>query len=108
QDGTYNLDGAYLRIAAPNVTLRSVSGNPQGVVLDGNYMTTEIVQVVASNVTVAELTVREAYNHPIHVMSSAVAHTLNTQIYRVRVIDGAEQAIKINPAAAGYYTDNGV
>jgi hypothetical protein len=40
-------------------------------------------------------------------MSSPGSHTLNTQIYRVRVIDGAEQAIKINPAAAGYYTDNG-
>jgi hypothetical protein len=108
QDGTYNLDGGYLRIAAPNVTLRSASGNPQAVVIDGNYITTEIIQVVASNVTVAELTVREAYYHPIHVMSSPGAHTLNTMIYRVRVVDGAEQAIKINPAASGYYTDNGV
>ena len=53
QDGTYNLNGAYLRIASPNVTLRSASGNPAAVVLDGNYQTTEIVQVVASNVTIA-------------------------------------------------------
>jgi hypothetical protein len=107
QDGTYNLDGTYLRIAAPNVTLRSASGNAAAVVIDGNYITTEILQIAASNVTVAEITLREAYYHPIHVMSSPGAHTLNTMIYRVRVIDGAEQAIKVNPAAAGYYTDNG-
>jgi hypothetical protein len=107
QDGVYNLDGVYLRIAAPNITLRSASGNPQSVVLDGNYVTTEIVQVVASNVTVAELTLREAYYHPIHVSSTANSHTLNTKIYRVRVIDGAEQQIKINPGGAGFYADNG-
>ena len=107
QDGTYNLNGAYLRIAAPNVTLRSVSGNPAGVVLDGNYATTEILQIVASNVTVAEITLREAYYHPIHVSTQAGAHTTGTNIYRVRVIDPGEQAIKINPGAAGWYTDNG-
>ena len=46
QDGTYVLDGAYLRIDQPNVTLRSASGNREAVILDGNYVTTEIVQVV--------------------------------------------------------------
>ncbi|HTP08120.1 MAG TPA: hypothetical protein VMP08_07715, partial [Anaerolineae bacterium] len=50
-DGTYNLNGEYLRLAVPNVTLRSASGNREAVVLDGNYQTTEIVQIVASNVT---------------------------------------------------------
>jgi hypothetical protein len=65
------------------------------------------VQVVASNVTVAELTLREAYYHPIHVSSAAASHTQNTMIYRVRVIDPAEQAIKINPGAPGWYADNG-
>jgi hypothetical protein len=32
---------------------------------------------------------------------------LNTKLYRVRVIDPAEQAIKINPGAPGFYADNG-
>ncbi len=107
QDGTYNLNGGYLRVAAPNVTLRSASGNPGGVVIDGGYVTTEIVQVVASNVTMAELTLKRAYNHPIHVMSSDTSDTLNTQIYRVQVFDAGQQAIKINPAGAGFYTDYG-
>jgi hypothetical protein len=107
-DGTYNLNGEYLRIDVSNVTLRSASGNREAVILDGNYQTTEIIQIAASNVTIADVTLREAYYHPIHVMSGAAAHTLNTLIYNVHIVDPGEQAIKINPAAAGYYTDNGV
>ena len=47
------------------MTLRGQSGQRDAVVLDGNYVTTEIVQVVASDVTVADLTLREAWDHPI-------------------------------------------
>ena len=107
-DGVYNLNGAYLRIAAPGVSLRGAGGDRSTVVLDGNYQTTEIVQVVASDVTVADLTLREAYYHPIHVMSTDGADTLHTLIYNVHIIDPGEQAIKINPGAAGYYPDEGV
>ncbi|MBI5649081.1 MAG: hypothetical protein HZC40_01315 [Chloroflexi bacterium] len=106
-DGTYNLNGVYLRVATSNVTLRSASGNRAAVILDGNYITTEIIQIVASNITLADLTLRAAYYHPIHVMTVAGAHTLNTLIYNVHIIDPGEQAIKINSAATGYYTDSG-
>ena len=107
-DGVYNLNGVYLRIDVPNVTLRSASGNREAVILDGNHITTEIIQVVASNVTVADVTLREAYNHPIHVMTTDAGNTLNTLIYNVHIIDPGEQAIKINPAADGTYPDDGV
>ena len=80
-DGTYELDGVYLRFDTSNVTLRSASGNRQAVVLDGNYTTTEIIQIVASDVTIADVTLREAYDHPIHVMTTDAGHTLNTVIY---------------------------
>ncbi|VAW43132.1 hypothetical protein MNBD_CHLOROFLEXI01-911, partial [hydrothermal vent metagenome] len=107
-DGIYNLDGVYLRIDTPNVTLRSASGDREAVVLDGNYITTEIIQIVASNVTVADVTLREAYNHQIHVMTTDAGDTLNTTIYNVYIIDPGEQAIKINPAAEGTYPDDGL
>lgn len=107
-DGVYDLNGVYLRLDTPNVTLRSASGNREAVVLDGNYVTTEIVQIVASGVTVADLTLREAYHHPIHVMSTDSSHTLDTLIYNVHIVDPGEQAIKINPVAGGFYTDEGV
>ena len=96
-DGIYDLDGAYLRFDVPGVTLRSVSGDRRAVVLDGNYATTEIVQIVASEVTIADITLREAYYHPIHVTSTAGADTIGTRIYNVHIVDPGQQAIKINP-----------
>jgi hypothetical protein len=110
-DGVYDLNGVYLRFDVPNVTLRSVSGNRESVILDGNYVTTEIVQIVASNVTIADLTLREAYYHPIHVMSSSSADTTGTFIYNVHIVDPGEQAVKINPYTgenALYFPDNGI
>ncbi|MCW5208617.1 hypothetical protein VU10_00055 [Desulfobulbus sp. US1] len=41
-NGTYDLNGEYLRITADNVTVRSAGGNRSIVILDGNYVTTEI------------------------------------------------------------------
>jgi hypothetical protein len=107
-DGVYDLDGAYLRIEAPNVILRSASGHREAVVLDGNYATTEILQITASNVTVADLTLREAYDHPIHVMSTSSAGTDGTLIYNVHVVDAGQQAIKINPVDDSHFVDDGV
>jgi hypothetical protein len=107
-DGYYPLDGVYLRFDTPGVTLRSASGNRQAVVLDGDCLTAEIMQIAASDVTIADLTLREAYDHPIHVMSTESSHTLNTLIYNVHIIDPGQQAIKINPVPGGYYTDDGV
>lgn len=107
-EGVYDLDGVQLWIDTPGLTLRSASGRRENVVLDGNYVTTEIVQIVASGVTIADLTLREAYHHPIHVMSAAAGDVEKTLIYNVHIVDPGEQAIKINPAAAGYYPDNGV
>ncbi|MEW5717717.1 MAG: hypothetical protein AB1817_03740, partial [Chloroflexota bacterium] len=106
-DGTYNLNGVYLLIDVFNVTLRSASGNRDAVILDGNYLTTEIIQIAASNVTIADITLREAYYHPIHVMSTASSHTNGTLIYNVHIVDPGQQAIKINPVDGGYFTDNG-
>ena len=105
--GVYELNGAYLRLDTPHLTLRSASGNRDSVVLDGDYVTTEIIQIVASNVTVADLTLREARYHPIHVMSTAASDTLQTFIYNVVIIDPGQQAIKINPVAGGHFADEG-
>jgi len=107
-DGLYALNGAYLRIGAPGVTLRSGSGNRDAVVLDGDYVTTEIIQIVASNVTVADLTLREAYDHPIHVVATTSSNTNNTLIHNVRIVDPGQQAIKVNAEDQVHFTDGGV
>jgi hypothetical protein len=109
-DGVYALDGVYLRFATSDVTLRSASGVREAVVLDGNDVTTEIAQIVASGVTIADLTLREAVYHPIHVMSTDSSDTLDTWIYNVHIVDPGQQAIKINPAGTppAHYPDDGV
>lgn len=109
-DGAYNLgqNGYYLWFDTPNVTLRSASGNREAVILDDNYAGTEIISVVASNVTIADVTIKRATTHPIHVMSSDSGDTLNTLIYNVHIIDPGQQGIKINPHSAKvYFPDDG-
>jgi hypothetical protein len=106
-DGTYDLNGGYLRFAVPGVTLRSASGNREAVIIDGGYQTNEIVQVVASQVTIADLTLKRAYYHPVHVMSTDGKDTLGTKLYNLHIIDPGQQAVKINPATANHYTDEG-
>jgi hypothetical protein len=109
EDGTYSLNGSYLWISAPGVTLRSSSGNREAVILDGNYESTEIITVAASDVTVADLTITRPYTHAIHVMSTDEGDTLNTLIYNVHIIDPREQGIKINPHEAKiHFTDGGI
>ncbi|HEB68965.1 MAG TPA: hypothetical protein ENI88_05020, partial [Desulfobulbus sp.] len=99
-DGTYNLNGQYLRITVGGVTVRSQSGKRERVVLDGNYQTTEIFQIVASNVVIADLTLKRAVDHPVHVMGGASDNVLNTLIRNVHIIDPGEQAIKVNPSGS--------
>lgn len=109
-DGTYNLGGAgyYLYMTTPDVTLRSASGNRESVILDDNYSGTEIITIAASNVTIADLTIKRAGTHPIHVVSTDGGDTLNTLIYNVHIIDPGQQAIKINPHAGKVnFTDDG-
>jgi hypothetical protein len=106
-EGTYNLNGVFLVFNTPNVTLRSASGDRATVVLDGAYRSREIAQINASRVTLADLTMQRATKHVIHVMSTARGDTLNTRIYNVHIIDPGEQAIKINTASPGHYSDNG-
>jgi hypothetical protein len=104
-DGLYALDGgdaaSRLTFSTPGVTLRSFSGNRDAVVLDGNYLTDELISIQASNVTVADLTVREAYDHPVHVSGNGAPIT-GTLLHNLRVVDPGQQGIKINPIGTGY------
>ncbi len=101
-DGAYHLgqQGLYLWLDTPNVSLRSLSGNREAVILDDDYARSEIVSIAASNVTVADLTIARAGTHPIHVTSSDAADTLSSLIYNVHILDPGQQGIKINPHAA--------
>jgi hypothetical protein len=110
-DGTYHLgaNGYYLWIDTPDLTLRSAGGRRDSVILDDNYSRSEIITIAASNVTIADMTLKRAGTHPIHVVSTDGGSTLNTLIYNVHIIDPGQQAVKINPHANQvHFTDDGV
>jgi hypothetical protein len=99
-DGYYNLDGNYLRIAADDISVRSESGKRGQVILDGSYKTTEIFQIVASNITIAGMTLKKAYYHPVHIMATSDHDVDHVIIRDLHIIDPGQQAIKINQDSA--------
>jgi hypothetical protein len=89
------------------VTLRSKSGNRDDVVLDGNRgrlplqrsnFVPEIIAVSASNVTLADITIRYARDHGIHAypLPNAPASVENFLMHNLRVYDCGQQLIKVN------------
>ena len=105
-DGVYALPRT-LVFRVPGVTLRSKSGNRDGVVLDGAYATGDVILIQQSNVTIADLTLTRAYYHLVHVVPESAPLT-GTLVHNVRGRDGSEQFIKVNSNGAGQYADNGV
>jgi len=103
-DGSYDMSGGdsthRLIFSTPGLTLRSVSGNREAVILDGGYVTGELVSIAASNTTIADITLRRAYFHPIHI-SGPDSPIENVLIHNVHIIDPGEQAVKVNPVGAG-------
>jgi hypothetical protein len=107
-DGTYRLRSTVVA-AKPGVTIRSLSGRPGAVVLDGNYGTGDLVAVAASDVTVAEVTLTRASFHLVHVVPKDGGPTIRrVRLYRLRLFDGAQQFVKVNPnAARSAFVDSG-
>ena len=103
-DGTYVLPQA-LVFRTPGVTLRSASGNRNSVILDGQYKAGEIISAMESNITIADMTLTRAFYHVVHV-SPAAGSTTGTLLHNLRIVDGAEQFVKVNNVGTEY-TDNG-
>lgn len=82
------------------MTLRSLSGKRNTVILDGNYQTTEIIRISASDVTLADITIKRARDHPIHITGGHNQDVIHTLIDNIHIIDPGEQAIKINPVGS--------
>ncbi len=105
RSGVYHLGGVYLRLTSDGVTVSGKTGKREDVVLDGQYVSEEIFQVVASNVTIKDLTLKRAYYHPIHI-SPVSSDVVGTDINNVHIIDPGQQAIKINQDAAKNHSVN--
>lgn len=106
EDGFYDMSHgdttSRLVFSTPGVTLRSSSANPASVVLDGAYNTNELISIYASNVVIADVTLKRAYDHPIHVSGLPGEPITDILIHGVVITDPGQQAIKINANQDGY------
>lgn len=95
-DGHYFIDG-HLVIRAEGTTIRSLSGNRDAVVLDGRYVG-YVLQISAPRATVADITIKRAKYHLIHV----VGNGHDAKIKNLHLIDARQQFIKANPSGGNF------
>ncbi len=113
-DGTYNLNNTLNIRDVTNVAIRSQSGNREAVVLRGRGMSNpahgNVPHVIAvydaSNVLIADMTLRDAYYHLIQIHGEADADGVH--MHNLHLIDAGEQFIKGSTAGPpGPYADGG-
>jgi hypothetical protein len=86
-----------MQLARHGITLRSRSGDPRDVVIDGAYGSSELVQLSASGITVAEVTLTRARDHLVHAFPPEGGGSIERlRLYRVRLVDSGEQFVKAN------------
>ncbi len=111
--GTYQLTSTlFINGTFGNVTIRGATNNRDDVVIVGRGMGVPDGSVPfgiwtggnVTNLTIANLTIRDIYQHPIMFN----AGTESPRVYNVRVVNAGEQFLKANPDGSGGGVDNGV
>lgn len=101
EDGIYAVEGDIV-LNKENVIIRSKSGDREKVIIDGNFKG-YIFHLRAPDITIADITIKEAHNHLIHVSGLG----RNARLHNLNLIDSREQFIKVNRVNE-YYPDNGL
>jgi len=101
-DGTYPVSSdVVMQLVAPNVTLISASRDASKVTIDGGAHTArEILQIGASNVTIAHVTIKNARDHLVH-YTPRTADITSGALYGVVLVDAGQQFVKSNPGGTG-------
>jgi hypothetical protein len=112
--GTYVLTRTlYIHGVFNNVGIRGATGNADDVVIVGPGMTQASYGEApfgiwtgdgVTGVTIANLTIRDFYFHPIIFNGG----TQSPRVYNVHLINAGEQFIKVNPDASGAGASNGI
>lgn len=112
--GTYTLTNTlYVNGTFANVALRGSSGNADDVVIAGRGMTNGNYGNVpygiwtggsVQGITIANLTIRDFYYHPIIFNGG----TQSPRVYNVRLVNAGQQFIKSNPDSSGGGVNNGL
>ena len=112
--GTYALTTTlFINKSVSDIVIRGATNNRNDVVLVGQGMANSNYGNVpygiwtgggVTRITIANLTIRDVYYHPIIFNGG----TQQPRVYNVRLLDGGEQLLKSNPDGAGGGVDNGV
>jgi hypothetical protein len=112
-DGTYTLDSGSLVLSADGITVRSLSGFRDAVILEGQGMSStavrQIFQVAADDVTIESLTLRLVKNHAIQVHGEPPYDADAVVLRDLRIEDTGEQMVKVSYGGSGTgYCDGGL
>lgn len=99
--GTYNLDTA-VEIAVEGLTIRSLDGDPAGVVIEGGYAAASLFDVRAADFLLAEVTLQRSYDAAVNVLGAPGAW-----VWGVDVLDPEGPGVAAVPWQ-GAYADDGV
>jgi hypothetical protein len=108
-DGNYPRSGQpTIVISAAGVVLRSASGVPESVILDGGGDSTDLLTIRADDVTVAELSLRNSGDDLLAIDPVGTAGLLRPRIHRVSFRDAVNfQLVAEADFAAGAFVDEG-
>jgi len=96
--GTYYIQDT-IQVLHNNVTIRSRTGKRGDVILDGGGMLTgqtHVIYVDADDVTIADLTIRNAGEHGVSVQGRD-----RVTLYNLHILDTGYQLVKVNPLYDG-------
>ena len=102
EQGIYEM-GDFLNIVNDGITLRGASGDRDDVILDFGGMDEGYfgVMVEADDVSIADLTIRNAHDHGV-----AIQGTDRPVLYNLHIVDIGDQLVKVNPVGDG--SDDGL
>ena len=97
QPGTYNMQN-YVHVVNDGIAIRGATGNRDDVILDFGGMTSGYfgILVEADDVTIADLTIRNAHDHGVSIQGRD-----RPVLYNLHIQDIGDQLVKVNPWGDG-------
>jgi len=89
------------------LTLRSATGDASSVTIDGGYAAGHVVEIAASDVTLAHLTIAHAYDDLVHV-EPVDSDLSGIRLHDLSLVDPGVRAVRVQGTADGrYFVDGG-
>lgn len=118
-NGVYSVSGGQINVINPGITIRSLSGNRDSVIIQGGGMLTGTgyhgISILRPDVTIADLTIRNIDTHGIDinfwylVSLGQTTDINNVLLHNLHIIDCGEQLVKMSYSGNSTQSgDNGI